>query len=290
MAQDNSSPGTATGNTAEKPPETAKSPDKAQKDTPKENKKFNGTSALWKSLVVILLALIFGTAGGAAAWYYIMDSQQENASENTEEEEASEDSSTSEQASTALLEYTGNTFTANLPDGWSIQEYYNGNGTDMLVTGPTYTGLTGLEILNPGDEVVFKMKAVNGIGGVDACQNYFEFPDNSTTYYNEKLASSQAVGVTPTIVTIASGTYTEFDFLGKSFRRVNDDLYWDTIDGNSYFEAACGMDYAFMSFDGLTFGIDSSPGETYEIAVFGSPTASELETLEDILASLEVIP
>jgi hypothetical protein len=44
--------------------------------------------------------------------------------------------------------FIGEAVTATLPKGWSIQEYFNGEGSDMLTEGVTYTGLTGLKIFN----------------------------------------------------------------------------------------------------------------------------------------------
>ena len=184
------------------------------------------------------------------------------------------------------VQYKGNYFSAELPAGWDITEYVNGNGSDMLVSGVTYVGLTGLSVSAPGNNIVFEMKGVYGIGGVSACNEYFKFPDDNNSYYTQIKNQSVALGVTPVVINIASGNYTDFDYLGKDFRRSGTDLYWDTQGGNATFEAGCGIDTNILSFTGLSFTGDGFPVDSYQVSVVGSPTNAELTTMDNILDSM----
>ena len=74
------------------------------------------------------------------------ENSQQDGEDNQEEDETPE-----------FIAYEGETFTAQLPtqwsiSDWSIEEYYDGDGTDML-TDEEFTGLTGFlnskKIFNP---------------------------------------------------------------------------------------------------------------------------------------------
>ncbi len=251
-------------------------------------------------ILTIILVAIICLAAGAAAYYFYENSdfskgkssdnasQSGNSSEESEQE-ADDDAADAEEADEEEEEelaepnWTGDSVEAILPDGWTIQEYYDGAGSDMLVSGVAYTGLTGLTVTKPGGTVVFEMGGVYGIGGTDACMEYFEFPDSSVAFHDEVFNDSAVEGVVPTVITIADGDYVEYSFLGLRVRRVGTDIYWDAIDGNASFDAACGIMQHFISPADLSFSGDGTAIGNYEIQIVNAPSEAELNTLDGIL-------
>jgi len=185
--------------------------------------------------------------------------------------------------------YKGKAISAVLPDTWTIVERFNGAGSSMLVEGVTYQGLTGVEVLNASHVVVFKMEAVNGVGGVDACSEYYKFSDDNPQYYQQVLTDAQAVGLSVSIVDLSTQPYSEFTFLGKTFRRIGSKLYWDTQPGNDTFEAACGMSAHIIQFPSLSFTADGVTDHGYQISIKNSPSDADLAILDKVLATVHAL-
>jgi len=191
-------------------------------------------------------------------------------------------------------EFSGDYISASVPENWTVAEYKDGAGTDMLVSDQTYTGLTGLEIKNPAGDVIFKLNGVYGIGGLGGCQTYFQFSDDSPSYYNEVLSANAEVGAAaPTVVDLTQSSYTQINLFDAKVRRVGTDLYWDTDPQTALFEAACGIQENLFDFGAPQFTVtDSFGGEfgsgIYQFTVLGTATEEELTQLDYILNSLEV--
>jgi hypothetical protein len=186
---------------------------------------------------------------------------------------------------TTTTSFTGTYVTAELPEGWTIVEYTDGEGSDMLVEQP-YTGLTGLKVFTPDSVEAFSLRAVDGIGGIDACGEYYQFPDDNPSYLSDMQDLATDVGMDLTITPFGAGDYTEFELFGIPVRRVGYDLYKDRYPGNEFFEAACGIN-EFMQIDQLTFTGGSYESHTYGESIGGLLNNGELLTLDGILASIE---
>ena len=190
-----------------------------------------------------------------------------------------------------LSTITGEFITAEVPENWTVTEYYDGDGTDTLTAGVVYTGLTGITIANPDGDVVFTLSAMYGIGGTEACEDFYQFADTSDTYYDEVVATNALDGSpAPTIIDLSAVDHTAFDFLNKSVRRVDTDLYWDKTPGAVNFDAACGIYFGAWELTDISFDADGDAKHTYhpEVAV-GTPE-DELLILDDILASFTPTP
>lgn len=183
--------------------------------------------------------------------------------------------------------FEGNYIKADYPDGWRIIEYTDGNGTDSLVSGSTYTGITGLEIKKSDNKTIFKMSGVNGIGGTDACSKYYKFADTPASYYHSVKQTSENLGVTPVIVDLSNKTYTSFNLFDKRTRRINTTLYWDTQISNTTFETACGLSSEIWSFGMLKFQSDGIETSAYRIKITSGNSKDELIKLDAILESME---
>lgn len=214
----------------------------------------------------------------------VEEEDDDEGEEESSEEESSEGDSESQYENASA--FIGDYLEATLPTDWSIVEYENGAGSDMISTG-TYVGLTGFEVRNPDDDMVFKMKAVHGIGGVASCEDYFKFTDDNSVYYNQVVSDSAVHGVTPVIVDYTSTSYTSFTFLGLDVRRIGKKLFWDSETGATYFEAACDLSYSVWNLTGVSFTADGSASSAYMWEIDSTTTDAELLKMDDILDGMD---
>jgi len=213
------------------------------------------------------------------------ESEEEGESEGQENEEAPVNAQNSV--------YSGTAIDAETPTGWSIVEYFDGAGSDMLVGGVVYDGLTGIEVKH-GTVVIFSLKAVNGIGGISACSEVVEFSDTSPTYISDTISEAATAGITTTVIDHTTTTYSEFLIFSNRMRRISHDLYWDMDMTNHSFETNCGLDGTAFPAYGLEFVTD--PGTaieltntTYWYEMNAAATSAELNTLETILGTITVL-
>ena len=198
------------------------------------------------------------------------ENSQENEQENPQEE------------TPQSTMFNGDTFTAQIPNDWSMEEYYDGDGTDMLSDGD-YTGLTGLKIFKNNTEM-FYLKAIYGIGFA-GCPSYAKFTDESSTYYNQILSDNQISGTELNISDYTQTEYSEFVWLGKTFRRVERAYTYDTVPNNSYFEPACVP--TLVGFQGLEFQPEEGPAATsYDYSPTQDATLEDLDVIDAILESM----
>ena len=209
--------------------------------------------------------------------------------DDTSEEEILEEEETTEEEDVSTTEtITGDVVTADVPNGWNIIEYMDGDGTDMLVGGgTTYTGLTGLEIVNPDDEVVFRIRAVDGIGFA-GCGDYAIFADDNPSYYQEQVNINDEIGETMVEHDYTDTEYFEFEWLGITMRRIGSTYYYDTEEGNNYFEPPCVP--SLITLEGLYFVSSGGyTGEAYSYGLEDTATGEEISSVDQILESMTVL-
>jgi len=234
-----------------------------------------------KKVIILIILLLLAVAAAVAAYYFYFLPQKET---------PTEDANPPAEEGPTLIDFKGQYVKGEVPNDWTIVEYQNGNGSDMLTEGVTYTGLTGLEVKNPAGTVVFKLKAVYGIGGAGGCSTYFKFADDSTVYYNGLVSDNTEAGVAaPTIVDLQGLPYSPLSIFGTSTRRIGTNLYWDTVPAATYFEAACGMQENLFEFTNPQFSVGGGETHgTYQFTVLSSASVDDLETLDSILNSLTI--
>lgn len=282
-------------------PENTPAPASPQTETV-EKTKASGPKTLVIAFVLMLVAALCFALGAGAMWLY--NRQAENRAEETDassdsDEDGTEDSDAIETPDAneldeesedseeeTLTEYEGDYLSASLPEGWTIVEYLDGTGTDMLTTGVAYFGLTGVELIAPSGTPVFTLEAVYGVGGPDGCNEYYEFSDSSAAYYNDIVAVSAESGIVPTVVPIADGDYVEYEFFERTVRRSGSTLYWDYSDGDAFFNAACGINFRFMAIDPLNYIAGGVAMSAYQFTISPLATEAELETMDTILESM----
>ena len=203
-------------------------------------------------------------------------------------EEDCEDKDDGEEEASEYENFEGEVLSSTMiPTGWRVIEYMDGDGTESLLEGETYEGLTGLAIVNPQDVRVFSMAAVTGIGFA-GCYDYTEFADDSPSYRAQMESDATDMGETLNVTDYTSVDYEEFEFLGTTVRRVGEKYFYDTLEGNNYFEAPCFT--GLITLEGLTY--EDSTGYTMEAYFYGAEdtaTSGDLLVADQILDSLDLV-
>lgn len=210
-----------------------------------------------------------------------LDSQEKQDSDSQEEQD---EETPAEEDPLVLETYEGEYLSAIIPEGWEVVEYFDGQGTEMVSPDITYTGLTGIQILNEGTEIM-KIEGVSGIGFV-GCQELPRFTDSSSEYeqmqedLNEEV---QQEGIE--YLDYTDTPYSEFQWFDKRIRRIGAALYYDTVEGDEFFEPQCEV--SFLRLQELGF-VDSGeyPGDTYMYTISQEATEDELRVLDQILISM----
>lgn len=179
--------------------------------------------------------------------------------------------------------FEGDTVRALQPAGWTIEEYYDGEGTESLVEGTTYEGLTGLKIKKNGVEK-FSIRAVSGIGFV-GCPMYAQFADYNPSHLALQESMAEEIGEPMNITDYSDSEYEEFEWLGKTFRRIGETYFYDEEEGNNYFEAPCVS--GLLVLEGFTF-MDSNGylGEAYFYGAAEGTSEEDLLLIDSILESM----
>jgi len=253
---------------------------------PKKEKK-----DFWVIVLNIFLAIITIILLGYIAYKngYIDLDNILNIQKETEQEEITDEEEAiviPEPEDLVLTVYEGQALTAILLDDWEIEEYFNGEGTTMMAGETDFTGLTGLRILH-GNKEIMRIEAVSGIGFL-GCPQLPRFADSSPTYEQEMEELNEITGENIIYLNYTNTLFSEFDFFEYKTRRVETEIYFDKIDGNEYFEPQCETQF----FRWQSFGFTDSngfTGDSYMYTISQSATEDELEVLDQILASMEVV-
>jgi hypothetical protein len=239
--------------------------------------------------LVILLLLLLLTVGILTAIRLGAFENLLSPNNSIQEPEEKKEEDITEETKPQIKEYVfkGKTVTATLPEGWVIEEYYNGEGTQTLLSDKEYKGITGLKIKN-GEREIFSFRAVSGIGGV-GCPVFAKFSDYNPSQLEEITQFYKMNNEQVNISDYTNTEYTEFTTLGKKFRNVGVSYYHDTVSSNDFFEAEC-LNGLISSMDGFSF--TDSDGYT-ETSYFYGPvndfTLLELETVNKILKSIKLV-
>lgn len=263
----------------------------------------------WLHVLVIALAVLFISVVGYIVYKEFVkddttpkenDTQitQDDDSQNSDETDLTEDNDAvcevgeedcdDEETQESSTTFEGEVISAQLPTGWRIVEYFNGEGTESLPEEMgTYTGLTAIDIINPENLQVFSIQAVSGIGFA-GCPSYPLFKDDNESYRLVQENVSDEMGDTINITDYTDAEYVEFEFLGVTFRRIGDKYFYDTQEGNNYFEPPCVE--GLLTLEGLYFTDDD--GYKYEAYFYGpteDSTPEDLIIVDEILESIELI-
>lgn len=212
-----------------------------------------------------------------------VNTQQE---EDNQEEDVQEDEN-QQQDTPQLTLFQGKFVSTNLPEGWTVVEYSDGDGSDMLTPGVGYVGLTGLKIFKEETELFF-MQAVSGLGFA-GCPQYAKFSDENPDYYAQILEDNEVSGQTLTLSDYTNTKYEEFNWFNTPFRRINTSYVYDTELGNSYFEPPCVP--TLVSFPNvLEYYMDGDTHTTtFDYGVIEGATEADLLVIDQILSDMKVV-
>jgi len=241
------------------------------------------------AVIVLLVTLILLSLGILAYQNGYLDKvfKKETQEENADtQDEQTEDTDTTQEEKVVETLYKGTSIQATIPSNWTIEEYYDGDGTDSLPEGTTYEGFTGLKIKKDSEEK-FSVRAVSGIGFV-GCPMYAKFSDYSPAHLAENQVIADEIGDTMNILDYTNTDYEEFEWLGTTFRRIGFEYFYDEQEGNNYFEAPCTT--GILSFDGLSFtDSDGNPGGSYFYGATTGTSSNDLLVIDRILNSMKLV-
>lgn len=208
--------------------------------------------------------------------------------EEATEKKKSDGSIVVEVKESKYVDFEGDYIKAKLPEGWSIKEYKDGEGSDYLVDGSNPKGLTGLEI-KKGDLIVLKFQAIDGYGS-NSCPEIAHFKDFSKKYEDDLRAQNNEMGDETTILDYTDTSYPEIMLFGLKTRRIGDIIYYDVVAGDTYFEPQCLKQ--ILVFEDLKFTVTTDSLQThngnYQYLISKSTDENTYESLDGILQSMEV--
>jgi len=253
--------------------------------------KKNNSNKKYSQTDLILIAILSLSMAALAFFGYIYFTSS-NTDELKEDPTQQVNTNTPEQTeTTTLTEFTGEYLKTKLPEGWTLKEYVDGENTAFLTGGVTYKGLTGFSIFDENNTRVFKVNGADGIGGTAYCENYYKFADYSASHFDERKALNAELGEpAPTVVDLSTQTYVQYNVLGVSWRRIENQFYLDLVDGNNTFETACdGLSMSIPAYKGISFDADGYKNTAYMTEILLTKTdTTNLEKLDIVLENLEV--
>jgi len=193
-----------------------------------------------------------------------------------------------EEENEAFLDFKGKYITAKYPQGWTFKEYVDGEGSSLLEdSDTTLKGLSAFEIFNKNNTSVFKVTAVDGIGGTNYCELYYAFEDYNKEHYNDIKEENKKYWQNDVkLKSLSKEEYSEFTILDTRFRRIGRDLVKDVLPGNEYFETSCGFSSNIMFYDMKSkLGLDFP----YMISIYDNAEENDLKIVDRILDSLDSV-
>lgn len=272
---------------------------------PSESKK-KSNKVLW--LVIALLLLVVIVLSVLLTVFFLTKDDKDSVNDSKEQVEQSQGNSDSDETASQnqedqdvasepeTEEFAGNSIEAILPTDWTIKEYNDVSGMkpNSFVEGVTYSGLTGLDILDENKKIIFTLRGVDGIGGAGGCSELAVFSDTEETYIQTVKDETSEVGIfdSTEIIDLKNKDYSEIKFLGLTLRRVGNVIYKERDDGKqSTFNTACGVGAQFTEIPELGFNVVDS-GSNYSTNVYAFSINSQvndnvtLTKLDGVLESM----
>lgn len=199
--------------------------------------------------------------------------EQSNTSNNTDN-----DTDLEEEESPTTKVFTGNYIQATIPFDWNIREYDDESGMEAFISGGNaeFDGLTGLEIRNAKDQVVFRLQGIDGVGGAGGCSEVGQFNDTELSYIQTIQADNESLEFEPAVVIDLKNTeYSPIFTLGLRFRRVENKLYLAIEENPTVFNTACGINAQFVRITELGFSVEDDLG-SYRIDAYSFELNSDI--------------
>lgn len=194
-------------------------------------------------------------------------------------------------------DFKGKYVQATIPNDWTIKEYENEQGLEAYITteGVTYSGLTGLEIVDENQVLVFSFKGIDGVGGAGGCMEVAKFADTEASYIQQIQNDTQEVGFEPsTVLDLTAEEYSVIFTLDLRMRRVDNVVYIASPTNQTVFNPYCGIDAQYVRIPELGYvvndGGESYTLDSYSFGINTVVTSEEtLAKLDDVLNTLQKI-
>lgn len=232
-----------------------------------------------EGLIVIIFILFFAVIA-MGTYIFIKEGYfTEKNPTNTIEEEKKEEETVKEPE---LVKFQGEYLTTEIPQGWSIKEFKNGEESDMVTEGVQYSGLTKFEISHESKDI-FKLEILDGVGSV-GCSQIVLFKDSPEDFEEKQNQQNEEIGIQANVLDYTDTKYSEISLFGTELRRVETKVFYDTNSNTETFEAQCESNWLVLK--GLE---DVSPVSLFNVWISQEASEEELTVLDSILESLDSV-
>lgn len=190
--------------------------------------------------------------------------------------------------------FEGKFVKTNSPVGWTIKEYSTAEGMKYPVETPgvSYSGLTGLEIFDENNKIMFSMRGADGIGGSGGCSEVAKFDDTPQNYITDIVDTTEILGFgTTTVVNFHNVTYKSIPFLSIEFRRFTNTLYIDIDEDPNTYSTGCGISSQFVTLQDLNFTVNDNDTNytinVYEFKLSDNASETKLVQLDSVLTFMK---
>lgn len=231
-----------------------------------------------EGLIVIIFILFFAVIAMGTYIFikegYFTEKNPTNTIEEKKEEETVKEPE--------LVKFQGEYLTTEIPQGWSIKEFKNGEESDMVTEGVQYSGLTKFEISHESKDI-FRLEILDGVGSV-GCSQIVLFKDSPESFEEKQNESNEIVGIEAQVLDYTNTPYSEITLFGTKIRRVGTKFFYDTNSNTETFEAQCESNWLVLK--GLE---DVSPVSLFNVWISQEASEEELTVLDSILESLDSV-
>ena len=232
-----------------------------------------------EGLIVIIFILFFAVIA-MGTYIFIKEGYfTEKNPTNTIEEEKKEEETVKEPE---LVKFQGEYLTTEIPQGWSIKEFKNGEESNMVTEGVQYSGLTKFEISHESKDI-FKLEILDGVGSV-GCSQIVLFKDSPEDFEEKQNQQNEEIGIQANVLDYTDTKYSEISLFGTELRRVGTKFFYDTNSNTETFEAQCESNWLVLK--GLE---DVSPVSLFNVWISQEASEEELTVLDSILESLDSV-
>lgn len=240
-----------------------------------EKKKTKGN----EGLIVIIFILFFAVIA-MGTYIFIKEGffTEKNPTNTIEEEEEKKEEETVKE--TELVKFQGEYLTTEIPQGWSIKEFKNGEESDMVTEGVQYSGLTKFEISHESKDI-FRLEILDGVGSV-GCSQIVLFKDSPEDFEEKQNQQNEEIGIQANVLDYTDTKYSEISLFGTKVRRVRTKVFYDTDSSTNTFEAQCESNWLVLK------GLERvSPVPLFNVWISQDASEEELTVLDSILRSLD---
>ena len=232
-----------------------------------------------EGLIVIIFILFFAVIA-MGTYIFIKEGYfTEKNPTNTIEEEKKEEETVKEPE---LVKFQGEYLTTEIPQGWSIKEFKNGEESNMVTEGVQYSGLTKFEISHESKDI-FKLEILDGVGSV-GCSQIVLFKDSPEDFEEKQNQQNEEIGIQANVLDYTDTQYSEISLFSTKIRRVGTKFFYDTNSNTETFEAQCESNWLVLK--GFE---DVSPVSLFNVWISQEASEEELTALDLILESLDSV-